>query len=283
MVKTIEIPPSPLLFPFVRCYMVKEYNTFGLSVKRPWFASHEFFLAFFLKDKPVELIVHDTGEIITGSCVSPMGISTGNNGIMTYNGDYRLFSINFQPNGFNKLFGIPQHLFTDNIFSGDEVFDGTMTQFFEQLQEAADIEKMAYIADIFLIKVLSKRKNINARDPIAAASGLILNSNGLIHIDKLAAFSNMSFRNFERSFKDQVGTSPKLFARIIRFNYALTQKLKRPDINWTTIALECGYFDQMHFIKDFKQFTGIVPNTFITETAFLEAGFSRSIKNHFHS
>lgn len=283
MVKTIEIQPSQLLRPFVRCYMLREYNTFGLSVERPWFASHEFFLAFFLKDKPVELIVHDTGEIITGSCVSPMGISTGNNGIMTYNGDYRLFSINFQPNGFNKLFNLPQQLFTDKIFSGDDVFDSTMTQFFEQLQEAINIEKMAYIADLFLTKILSKRKNINARDPIATASGLILNSYGLIPVSKLAAYSNMSIRNFERSFKDQVGTSPKLFARIIRFNYALTQKLKKTDINWTTIALDCGYFDQMHLIKDFKLFTGIVPNSFITETAFLETDFSQRIKNHFHS
>ena len=52
---------------------------------------------------------------------------------------------------------------------------------------------------------------------------------------------------------------PKLFARIIRFSKAYRLRENFPNMNWTSIAHECGYFDQMHFIRDFKEFAGVSP------------------------
>src|SRR5687767_453989 len=81
-------------------------------------------------------------------------------------------------------------------------------------------------------------------------------------VQHFASKVNTSVRNFERRFVEHVGISPKMYIKLVRFNKAMSTKLAAPDKNWTAIAHECGYFDQMHFIKDFRQYTGLAPNQF---------------------
>ena len=83
----------------------------------------------------------------------------------------------------------------------------------------------------------------------------------------------MSMRNFERKFREQVGTCPKLFCRTLRFNRALKLKLRAPGKCWTNIALECDYYDQMHMIRDFKKFGGMSPTKL-----FLKINMSKAWK-----
>ena len=70
----------------------------------------------------------------------------------------------------------------------------------------------------------------------------------------------MSIRNFERRFIEQIGVPPKEYYRLVRFNNALITKLKYPQKNWTSIAYEFGYYDQMHMIKEFRQFANLNPS-----------------------
>ena len=60
--------------------------------------------------------------------------------------------------------------------------------------------------------------------------------------------------------------SPKLLARIRRFNHALEYKMLHPDVTWTEITYECGYFDQMHLIKEFKEFSSKTPEELFKHT-----------------
>jgi AraC-like DNA-binding protein len=75
----------------------------------------------------------------------------------------------------------------------------------------------------------------------------------------VAAKSCLSTRQFERQARIRLGLPPKLYARIVRFFFAFRLKRKRPDLTWTAISNTCGYFDQMHFIRDFKAFAGATP------------------------
>ncbi len=77
----------------------------------------------------------------------------------------------------------------------------------------------------------------------------------MVSLDALALNANMSFRNFERRFTDEVGTPPKLYARITRFYNALENKMLHPNKRWLDIANENGYYDQAHFIKEVKAFS----------------------------
>jgi methylphosphotriester-DNA--protein-cysteine methyltransferase len=75
---------------------------------------------------------------------------------------------------------------------------------------------------------------------------------------------------FERRFTREIGLPPKLYARIARFESALESKALSSDESWTEITNRLGYFDQMHLIKDFKEFSGEVPTRLVAQ---LEAAY----------
>ena len=125
---------------------------------------------------------------------------------------------------------------------------------------------MGSLANAHLLTYLIKQKSGNYKNCFTVISNLILKNAGSINIDHFAYDANMSERNFERLFAEQVGISPKLFCCITRFNHALDLKLKNLKSNWASIAYECGYFDQAHLVKDFKRFAGNVPSIFLKQT-----------------
>lgn len=74
---------------------------------------------------------------------------------------------------------------------------------------------------------------------------------------------SLSERRFIQVFAEQVGLTPKLFCRVQRFQKVLRHIARSESIDWTQIALSCGYFDQSHFIHDFRAFSGINPSLYL--------------------
>ena len=74
----------------------------------------------------------------------------------------------------------------------------------------------------------------------------------------------LSSRRFIQVFSDEVGLTPKLFCRVRRFQEVLQMIRREPVIDWAAISTDCGYFDQAHFIHDFRAFSGINPTTYVT-------------------
>jgi AraC-like DNA-binding protein len=279
MITATEIAPAPVLAPFVRCYSFREFDTKGRNLIKPWHASHEISMPFFFKAKPVSLSNPQTGQNISGGSYGEIaGLGSQYNGEMTFNGCYAFFEIYFKPNGFSKIFGLPAAEFTNYILHAEEVLDFNIKTFFEQLCHANGLSEMGCLANTFLLKYLRKQKSVDFKDRITAASNLILRHPGLQNIGQLAYEVNMSARNLERQFTRQVGISPKAFSCIARFNKAFNLKLKNHKLDWTTIAAECGYFDQMHLIKDFKKFAGNNPTTFLKQTPLTEEKYKSRIE-----
>lgn len=75
----------------------------------------------------------------------------------------------------------------------------------------------------------------------------------------------MSPSQFERKFQRQTGVTPKFFSRICRFYQAFELKTRKPTLDWLSIAVRTGYSDYQHLVKDFKQFSGNVPNLLIED------------------
>lgn len=173
--------------------------------------------------------------------------------------NFIFFEVMFKPNGFNKIFGIPPREVNNQMVFADEIFVPGIKFFYEQLCEANDLTEMCLRADAFLTSYLNKQKTIYS-DSITRISNIIIKKVGIVNIDALAHDANMSIRSFERHFIDQVGLPPKLFCNITRFNHALALRFKNPQMGWTSIALACGYYDQMHLIRDFKKFAGYTPS-----------------------
>jgi Transcriptional regulator containing an amidase domain and an AraC-type DNA-binding HTH domain len=70
----------------------------------------------------------------------------------------------------------------------------------------------------------------------------------------------LSKRQFERTFKNAIGISPKLFSRIIKFKNSVNYLRSSSTNSLYNVAIDCGYYDHSHLIKDFKEFGGTLPN-----------------------
>jgi AraC-like DNA-binding protein len=279
MVTTSEIAPAPALAPFVRCYSYREFDTKGVDITKPWHATHEITMPFFFDALPVKLVNPQTGAIIQrGKPCGVIGLATQYNGEMTFNGHYAFFQISFKPNGFHKIFGLPPGAFTNLIVHAGAVFNSEIQSFHEQLANANGLRERATLADAFLLRSLNKQKRAGATDAITCLSNAILKKAGLVTIEKLAYDANMSLRTFERHFTEQVGIGPKAFCCITRFHHAYEWKLKDPERDWAAIAQHCGYFDQMHLIKDCKKFTGSTPAGFFNQTPLTNERYTSRVE-----
>jgi AraC-like DNA-binding protein len=90
----------------------------------------------------------------------------------------------------------------------------------------------------------------------------IVEQAGQVRIDDLAFQAGLSSRQLRRLFLEQVGLSPKHFCRVIRFRNSLSRLSERGRADWVQVALDCGYYDQAHFINEFRQFSGYTPGEF---------------------
>lgn len=93
----------------------------------------------------------------------------------------------------------------------------------------------------------------------------------------------LSAKRFIERFKLDIGVTPKRFCRIRRFQQAVTLANRGRDVDWTRVAQDCGYFDQAHFIHDFRAFSGLTPTAyqaarteFQNHVKFLQSGASGS-------
>jgi transcriptional regulator GlxA family with amidase domain len=90
-------------------------------------------------------------------------------------------------------------------------------------------------------------------------SDRLLALQGKIHIADFARQYGITARHLERAFAAQTGTSPKMYARIARFQTALDVKVAAPEMTWLEISHALGYYDQMHLIHDFRKLGGGSP------------------------
>lgn len=160
--------------------------------------------------------------------------------------------------GFTHFASHPANELFNLSLSLDDVFDkNSVSEVQEKLAIANSDKHRIKIIELFL---LSQLKHIHTDKLIVEAVKLIYQSNGTIRIKELNEKLSISQSPFEKRFRKVVGTTPKKFASIIRFNTVLDNLNNTKSL--TEICYENDFFDQAHFIKDFKQFTGDTPEKF---------------------
>lgn len=122
--------------------------------------------------------------------------------------------------------------------------------------EISDLDRVRLIEN-FLVQRLDT--SVNPRKIILAVE-IIKKHAGNLKITLLAQRLNISQSQLEKRFRKIIGASPKKFASIVRFRNVL--KIAHGERSMTQLGLEAGFFDQAHFIKDFKSFTGLTPERY---------------------
>jgi AraC-like DNA-binding protein len=174
----------------------------------------------------------------------------------------KVFAIRFKPEGIYNIFGVPASLFKERFEDMSLVLGREFRDFSRALREEKSIPLMIKRAEAYLRKVL--QKNNAALNYVNHAAEIIRTTKG-IRIEDLPNRVYISQRQLEREFKYKIGISPKHYLRITRMNEVMRFLSKNHAIDLTSVAYHCGYFDQAHFINDFKKITGSNPTLFIKD------------------
>ena len=170
--------------------------------------------------------------------------------------------VGLKPGGLYRLLGIPMDEMLSNVaFDSCDFLGEEMSEINERLSTASSPEQMISIVEEYLLK---KRDRLKQKLPFDRAVVYLMDNDGLVDIDKIASLACLSTRQLERLFKQRIGFPAKLFARLTRFAKAFMMKENNALLTWTKIAYACGYSDQMHLIREYKEFTSSTP-TVITD------------------
>lgn len=167
------------------------------------------------------------------------------------------FGIYFQPTALKSIFGIDANELTNQHIDINELVKPIIT---DQLLNSTDTDQRIKLLSSFLMHQAKKRESENEKVNLA-----IIQLQKGESLKNIQTELNISERSLERYFNQQVGISPKLYARINRFQSALESIRHTQFDKLSDIAYQRDYFDQSHFIRDFKKFAGTSPKHFMLQ------------------
>ena len=174
------------------------------------------------------------------------------------------FATRFYPYGFANFSSVPI-INLENKETPIEFLFGeeAASELKEQIAKATDTNTRISVVENFLLTRLRNRTIIDSivKNTIDA----IMSTSGSASIKSVLKNDASKRRQLERKFIKQIGLSPKQLGRVIRMQAALHSMLNKQSESFTSIAYESEYYDQAHFIKDFKDFTGITPRDFLQD------------------
>ncbi|MCA0228865.1 MAG: helix-turn-helix domain-containing protein [Bacteroidetes bacterium] len=175
--------------------------------------------------------------------------------------DFWALQIVLQPTALFRLTGLPSSELTNTFIDAEAIWGSDIRSVHEEISNLDDPFGAILLAERFLEKLIKKSKRpLLGVDKVAQ---VVLSQNKTLFMDTLADDACLSVRQFHRVFTERVGVSPKTFDRITRFEKAVKFKNAQPHKDWLTIALELGYYDYQHLVRDFKEFTHLTPNGFL--------------------
>jgi AraC-like DNA-binding protein len=249
--------PNHDLSPLVKCYWTLEHPKEDKPQKQT-----------IVPDGCMEMIFHygdlynqynDKGQriiqprcFVIGQLTEPLEIEpTGITGV---------FSVRFHPNGFLPFSNIPIKELENKAIPLEKLFGKEGLKMEECIIKANSSQERITLVETFLNSRLSDTKTIDR--VVKSIVDTILTANGQLSVDDLSKQTNINRRQLERKFSMVIGLSPKQLSKTIRLQATLKMLLNKNFTSLTALAYEGEYYDQAHFIKDFKEFTGLTPKEF---------------------
>jgi len=256
------IEPSIQLKPYVRCFWVLEHE---IS------AGEQSYVYRSIADGCAEIVFHYQAtfdEIVTSgqphNWQSGIHFQTNRYRRFETKQSFGIFGAYIYPFAVPYFFKVPSDETTNEMLDLD-IFLGNAEgkELEERIMIAPDNSKRAEILTAYLEGKLNNR--LLSHNNIIAAVKHVIHAKCPGTVTQLADKFNLSVRQFDRKFKEYAGFSPKTYLRLVRLHNATQQY--GTDKPLTQIALECGYYDQSHFIHDVKAFTGYHPSYYFSGNA----------------
>ena len=264
--KYSEHRPASALRPYVDCFWFLEGSNGVEAGAAP-----------ILPDGRMELIVNygDPFQRLRGNAseIQPRSFLTGQiTGpiVLQPARDAGILGIRFRPGGAFPFFNFPQSEILNQTASLELLWGRLAHEIEERICAATQHTDKIGVMERILVSKLKPRTNMMLDAAIAG----ILATDGLIHVEDIARGLGTTRRNLERQFKDHVGIGPKMLARIFRFQRIFKTLERNTSDRWISVALECGYYDQAHFIREFHEFSGKSPAAYFANEAELSRFFT---------
>ena len=187
------------------------------------------------------------GQLTRPFIVEPLGV-TGS------------FVVRFHPNGFLPFTTIPIKEMENTAVPLEKLFGKDGEEIGKNILNAKSTSERIDLIETFLLKRLTDKKHID--NIVKSTVDTILTANGQLTVNELSKRNNINRRQLTRKFSSTIGLSPKQLSKTIRLQNTLKSFISKKHKSLTDLAYENEYYDQAHFIKEFKEFTGLTPKEF---------------------
>jgi AraC-like DNA-binding protein len=169
--------------------------------------------------------------------------------------------INMSPLGAYQFLGVPMHSLANQVIELEDILGKTVRRLIAQMQDVSDWATRFALLDAFIANRVERSK---APSPGICWAWRQLNETvGPNSVGGLAAELGFSHKHLITQFRREIGLPPKALARIVRFSRVASILKRNEFANWVEIAHRCGYYDQAHLIRDFREFAGSTPGEYV--------------------
>jgi len=169
--------------------------------------------------------------------------------------------VRFKPNGIYPLTQVPLKEVSNNHLSLADLTNKGSVELYDRMGHSSSHLEQIKLLESWLLSFY-QRASIHYR--IDHGMVLIEQSNGLISVKQLSEQLNTNYKSLDRWFHKMVGVNPKTYIQMARFKGILTQLDQQKEPDWMQLVHDFGFHDQAHFIKTFKQFSGITPSSYLS-------------------
>ncbi len=254
-------PPHPDLEALVKCYWTLEVPAEPDAAKQRIIPDGCLELAFILGDDirrytSESTFVLQPRAMILGQITEPFYIQPA--------GYVNTFAVRFYPYGFANFVTTPLKDLSDKETPIALLFGDTSSKELEQkIIQAKDTRERIEAVESFLLSSLKSKTTVDTIVKTTIEALILTGGNN--PINDILKNDLSKRRQLERNFAKQIGISPKQLGKVIRLQAALKILLSKKTETFTNIAYESEYYDQAHFIRDFKEFTGTTPTEFLDD------------------
>ncbi|MBX9450552.1 MAG: helix-turn-helix domain-containing protein [Mesorhizobium sp.] len=192
----------------------------------------------------------------SGLCLTPVNIASA--------GACSCLEFTLTPLGARRFFGVPMSELTEQMVHLDQLGDRSLDSLRQQLGNEESWDRRLAIAEAFILGRM--RAGPPSSGAIRWAYGRIVASGGGVSVAELTTSLDWSRKHLAARFHEEVGLPPKAVARVARFMRAQSLARARTESGWADIAAGCGYADQAHLARDFREFAGTTPSAWLAGT-----------------
>jgi AraC-like DNA-binding protein len=253
--------PGPPLRPFVRFLWASDQAGEGRSVpvrREHVLPTGETHLALRLADDPLRLF--DAPDDATGRVIGRAVVGGARRSFYIREVSKPLCSVGAQllPGATDALFGVPANELAERHTPLEDLWGGVCVAAMRgRLAELGSLEDRL---DAFEAMLTARLPRARALHPAVARAFAQLRMTANVH--EVVSRSGYSHRMFISLFSRSVGLTPKAYSRVLRFRRALRHAVAPPGVPWIDVAIAAGYSDQSHFVREFREFTGVTPTVY---------------------